>query len=286
MMNQWTIGDVKVTRVPESEAPWDATWLISNATRENVKREAEWLFPLFSTEAGKLNMSIQSFIIESQGKRIVVDTCIGNEKTRANAAWNDLHLPFLENLERVGVKPGSVDYVVCTHLHVDHVGWNTTLHEGEWVATFPSARYLFERTEWDYWSRTDKDDSRETVEDSVRPIVNAGLAELIDPDRRITSEVWLEPTPGHTPGHMSVRISSRGHDAVITGDLIHHPIQCAYPEWNSNFDYDAAAAHKTRRDFLERHADRDVLVFGTHFASPACGRIVSHNGSFRFVAAG
>jgi glyoxylase-like metal-dependent hydrolase (beta-lactamase superfamily II) len=284
-MNQWRIGDVKITRVTESEAAWETAWLIPNATRENVIKEADWLFPLFSTEDGKTNMSIQAFVIESQGKRIVVDTCIGNEKARANPVWNDLHLPFLQDLERAGFTPDSIDQVICTHLHVDHVGWNTTRRGGGWVATFPSARYLFERTEWDYWSRSGNRDLQDPVEDSVRPIVEAGLADLIDPDRRITSEVWLESTPGHTPGHMSVRISSRGQEAVITGDLIHHPIQCAYPEWNSNFDYDATAAYKTRRDFLARHADRDILVFGTHFASPACGRIVSHGSSFRFVAA-
>ena len=180
----------------------------------------------------------------------------------------------------------QIDNVVCTHLHVDHVGWNTKLVDGKWVPTFDNAQYIIGGTEWDLlvdvrWRRF----TRDPVEDSVRPVVDArqGQAGRVEPIK-ITDEVWLEPTPGHTPGHHSVRISSKGQDAVITGDLMHHPVQCAYPEWDDGFDSDGPMAKKTRRAFCERYADSNVIVFGTHFATPSCGKIQKDGDAFRFVA--
>ena len=158
------------------------------------------------------------------------------------------------------------------------------LVDGKWVPTFPNARYLIGRKEWEHWSVSQEADFREPVEDSVRPVIDAGLADLVEPGHRVNEEVWLEPTPGHTPGHVSVRISSRGEDAVITGDLMHHPIQCANPQWASNFDSDADLARKTRREFLARYSDRPVLVFGTHFATPTAGHIVRDGDTWRFAA--
>ena len=284
-MSTWNVGDVKVSRIIESEAPWPGTWLLPDAIPENIKKEASWLFPTFSDEKGKLRMAIHALVLESQGKRIVVDTCIGNDKVRSNPAWSNLKLPFLDDLKKAGYTRNNIDIVVCTHLHVDHVGWNTTLENGKWVPTFPNARYLVGGTEWDYWSKSDNKDSRDPVEDSVRPVVDSGHAKLVDSVYRITDEVWLEPTPGHTPGHHSVRISSKGHDAVITGDLIHHPVQFQYPEWDDAFDSDLALAKSTRRAFAEKYADRDVLVFGTHFATPSAGKITRSGSAFRFTAA-
>ena len=284
-MSTWNIGDVKVSRIIESEAPWPGTWLLPDATAENIKKEASWLFPTFSDEKGKLRMSIHALVLESQGKRIVVDTCIGNDKVRSNPVWSNLKLPFLEDLKKAGFTRNDIDYVVCTHLHVDHVGWNTTLENGKWVPTFPKASYIVGGTEWDYFSKVEDKDSRAPVEDSVRPVVDSGHAKLVDSNFRITDEIWLEPTPGHTPGHHSVRISSKGQDAVITGDLIHHPVQFLYPEWDDSFDYDLPAAKKTRRAFAEKYADSNVLVFGTHFATPSCGKITKSGSAFKFKAA-
>ncbi|HUO05507.1 MAG TPA: MBL fold metallo-hydrolase [Candidatus Binataceae bacterium] len=282
-MNQWKIGGVKVTRIVESEAPWKGEWLLPNATYENVRKEADWLHPTFTDEKGKLRMSIHALLIESEGKRIIVDTCIGNDKVRPNPVWHNLKGPFLNELGGAGFARDNVDFVVCTHLHVDHVGWNTMLVDGKWMPTFPNARYLIGGVEWDFWSRFDGKELRDPVEDSVRPVVEQERADLIDSNHRVTSEVWIEPTPGHTPGHHSVRISSRGSEAVITGDLMHHPIQCRYPEWIDNFDSDRAQAARTRREFCEKYANSNVLVFGTHFATPSAGRIVRKDDSFRFV---
>lgn len=281
-MNQWKIGDVKVSRVIESEAPWDGTMIMPNATAENVKKE-DWLAPAFADTKGNCVMSIHALILESQGKRIVVDTCIGNDKVRSNPAWSKLQLPFLEDLRKLSYTRESIDTVVCTHLHIDHVGWNTTLENDKWVPTFPSAKYLIGGTEWDFFSRQADEFFKAPVDDSVRPIFDHGRAELVDDKRRITDEIWLESTPGHTPGHFAVRISSKGQEAVITGDLRHHPIQCRYPEWDDNFDVDGPAAKKTRRAFCERYADTGTLVFGTHFATPSAGKIVKKGDSFRFI---
>ena len=283
-MNQWQIGGVKITSITESEAPWPGTWLLPNATPERMQQEKDWLFPIFTDEKGKLRMSIHALVIESSGKRIIVDTCIGNDKIRANPTWNKLQLPFLNDLKNAGHAAEQMDHVVCTHLHVDHVGWNTKLVEGKWVPTFDNAQYLIGGTEWDFFSKHDDNFFRDPIEDSVRPIIDRGKANLVESNHRITDEVWLEPTPGHTPGHHSVRISSKGQDAVITGDLMHHPVQCAYPEWDNGFDSDGAMAKKTRRAFCEKYADSNVIVFGTHFATPGCGKIQKNGDAFRFIA--
>ncbi len=284
-MNRWKIGDVSITRVIESEAPWDGTLLLPEATAANVRKERDWLHPTFTDDAGLLRMSIHAFVIESRGKRIVVDTCIGNDKERPIPEWNRQQWPFLGNLEQAGYPRESVDLVLCTHLHVDHVGWNTMPRGGRWVPTFPNATYLIGGTEWDFFSTAEEPFLKGPVDDSVRPVVAAGMSQLVDDAHRITDEVWLESTPGHTPGHFSVRISSRGEEAVITGDLMHHPILCRYPEWDNKFDYDGPRAKKTRRAFCERYADSGVLVLGTHFATPSAGRIRKQDDAYRFVLA-
>lgn len=282
-MNRWKIGDVTIARVIEVEGPTPGDFLLRDATPEAVRKEA-WLAPHFADETGMLRASVHALVVESDGMRIVVDTCVGNDKKRAQPFWNQLHGPFLTDLAKAGFSRDSIDRVICTHLHVDHVGWNTMLEAGGWVPTFSKARYLIGGREWDFFSTVEQADLRAPVEDSVRPVVDARRVDLVDSDYRVTREVWLEPTPGHTPGHVSVRISSRGEEAVITGDLMHHPIQCAHPDWASNFDSDPDLARKTRRAFLARYADRPVKVFGTHFATPSVGRIVSAGSAWRYEA--
>ncbi len=247
---RWQVGDVRITRVAElGGAPFPSTFMFPAATPELVQRHA-WLRPHFAHADGRLYGSIHSFVIESGKRRIIVDTCVGNDKARAIKAWNLLQGPFLADLALAGFPAETIDTVLCTHLHVDHVGWNTRIVNGKWVPTFPNARYLFGRKEWEHWSSEQAQHSDgDVMRDSVRPIMAAGLAELVDMDQSLTPEVRLEPTPGHTPGHVSVRISSRGSEAVITGDLMHHPLQCAEPDLANNFDVDAAAARRTRRGF-------------------------------------
>jgi glyoxylase-like metal-dependent hydrolase (beta-lactamase superfamily II) len=282
-MESWQIGDVRITRVLEQQPVWNGTMVLGDATPENVIREGEWLKP-FTDDSGRFRLSIHALLVESEGRRILVDTCVGNDKPRPGFKdWNELHLPFLAEMEQAGISRDSVDTVVCTHLHLDHVGWNTMLENGRWIPTFPKARYLMGQREWDHWSKYDGSaDFRLPIEDSVRPVIDAKLAELVEPDRKLTSEVWLESTPGHTPGHISVRISSKGENAVITGDLMHHPIQIAHPDWVCGFDTDPPLAVETRKKFVERYCDQAVRVFGTHFAGPTAGHIVRRSGAFRF----
>jgi glyoxylase-like metal-dependent hydrolase (beta-lactamase superfamily II) len=280
-MNRWEIGGVKITRIVELETLSKGTFVLPDATVENVKRDSELLMPHFADANGKMRMSVHALVLESQGRRIVVDTCIGNDKLRGAPAWNMLHTSFLADLEQAGFPRESIDYVLCTHLHVDHVGWNTMMVDGRWIPTFPHARYLIGRKEWEHWSVDQSKFVKDPIDDSVRPVIDAGLAEFVEPDHKLTEEVWLESTPGHTPGHFSVRISSGGHDAVITGDLMHHPIQFIHPEWNCGADSIPEMARTTRLAFIERYANRDILVFGTHFATPSAGHIVTQGDAWR-----
>jgi glyoxylase-like metal-dependent hydrolase (beta-lactamase superfamily II) len=281
-MNRWQIGDVTITRFVEMETLSKGTFVLPDATLENIRSAGEWLRPYFADENGRVRMSIHAFVVESAGQRIIVDTCLGNDKPRSFAGWNMLQTSFLADLAKGGFPPDSIDLVLCTHLHVDHVGWNTMLVDGGWVPTFARARYLIGRKEWEHWSVQDDKFVRDPIDDSVRPVVDAGLADLIEDTREITHEIRLEPTPGHTPGHFSVRISSRGQEAVITGDLMHHPVQCQHPEWNCGFDSDPELARRTRREFLQRYADQPVLVFGTHFATPSAGHVTKDGAGWCF----
>jgi glyoxylase-like metal-dependent hydrolase (beta-lactamase superfamily II) len=279
-MQRWQIGDVTITRVIESEAAFDMSMLLPSATPENIRKE-EWLRPNFADPDGAAKLSIHAFGIETAGRKIIVDTCVGNDKRRDGfPTMNMLHTSFVSDLANAGFARESVSLVLCTHLHLDHVGWNTMLEGDRWVPTFPNARYLIGRKEWEHWGANEKDDA--VIADSVRPIFDARLVDLVETDYRITDEIWLEPTVGHTPGHVSVRISSQGQEAVISGDLMHHPIQLGHPEWKCTFDTDPEQGCKTRRDFMERYADKPVLVLGTHFATPTAGHIVKQGGAFRF----
>ncbi|MFY9315379.1 MAG: MBL fold metallo-hydrolase [Burkholderiales bacterium] len=278
----WQIGDVRISRIVESEGPTPPSFLFADCTPEKLLQHA-WLKPHFLTDDGLLISSIHAFVVESQGRVIVVDTCIGNDKPREVKNWNMRKGRFLEDMAEVGFPRERVTTVLCTHLHVDHVGWNTMLKDGKWVPTFPSARYLIGRKEWDYWKNEAAGPDREVRNDSVRPILEAGLADLVETDHKLTSEVYLEPTPGHTPGHVSVRISSKGEEAVITGDIMHHPVQCAMPEMGSRFDVDPKAAQKTRHDFRNKYASKRILVLGTHFAYPTAGHIAIDVDEIRFV---
>jgi glyoxylase-like metal-dependent hydrolase (beta-lactamase superfamily II) len=255
--------------------------LLPDATPANLAPMHAWLKPHFLRDDDQVPLSIHTFLIESDGARILVDTCIGNDKPRDHPEWNKRQSDFLSQLAARGAPADAVDLVMCTHLHVDHVGWNTSLVDGRWMPTFPNARYLFGRHEWDFWKNEVDPFGREARGDSIEPILEAGLADLVEMDHRLTGEVSLVPTPGHTPGHVSVLIESAGERAVITGDLFHHPAQFAHPTWQDVADVDTAHAARTRHTFMERFSE-GTLVLGTHFASPTGGRIVRDGKFFRF----
>ena len=272
-MRTWQVGDITVTSVVEAEGPTPGTFLFEAAEPETVRRRHEWALGSFIDDAGMLLARVQALVISSGGRTIVVDTCVGNDKQRDVPAWNQLQVPFLERFADAGFDRLAVDAVVCTHLHTDHVGWNTMLVDGEWTPTFPESRYVFAGPEYAHWS-AEPFCRRVEHGDSIQPIADAGLIDLVDVDAEIAPGVRLRPTPGHTPGHCSVSLSSNGVDALITGDFMHHPVQVAAPEWCSRFDTDPARAELTRRDFIDQHAGHDLLVIGTHFGGPGSGRIV------------
>jgi glyoxylase-like metal-dependent hydrolase (beta-lactamase superfamily II) len=278
---RWQIGDVRITKIPETMLHWPWKALVPGVTPE-LLAATPWMSPHFVDDDGKLVLSVHALVVESQGRTIIVDTCIGNDKPRPTRSFNGLATPFLDRLADAGFDPDGIDAVFCTHLHVDHVGWNTRLVDGRWVPTFRNARHLFARTEYDHWIATDETELfGDVMADSVVPVVDAGLADFVDMDHRITDEVWLEPTPGHTPGHCSVHISSGGQDAVITGDMTHSPIQFAYP-LTSAADTDSAQADRTRAEFVARYRDTPTLIIGTHFAGPTAGRLVRDGDTIRF----
>jgi glyoxylase-like metal-dependent hydrolase (beta-lactamase superfamily II) len=282
-MDALTLGRIHVSAVIERAGPTPPTWLLPDATPEAVEAHREWLAPHFLDAKGRFLMSIHAFVVRTPDVIVLVDTCVGNDKDRGGRApFHMMRTSFLDDLVAAGVSPDDVDVVICTHLHVDHVGWNTRLANGRWVPTFPRARHLFVRPEWEHWSTEGGDDTKRILADSVQPILDAGLADLVDVTHRLSDEIWLEPTPGHTPGHVSVRLRSGDADAVITGDLMHHPVQMAEPDWCSGFDSDLPLARATRRAFCERYADGPVRVLGTHFSHPTAGRIVRHGATWRF----
>ena len=271
-MLKWQIGDVTVTQIVELTTASLGPHLLPQATPERMQA-VPWLAP-FIDEKGRIILSMHALVIETSSRTIVVDTCIGNDKVRSYPRWNMMQGDFLQRFEAAGFAPEKIDAVLCTHMHVDHVGWNTRLVDGIWVPSFPNADYLFAEEEWAYW-RTEEQEYGPVIEDSVEPIFAAGLAKLVASNHQVCAEVQLEPTPGHTPGHVSVHITSNGQEAVITGDMIHHPCQIAHPDWSSTADENQTDSATTRDAFLAKYSDRPVLIIGTHFAAPTAGYIVA-----------
>ena len=239
-MVQWQIGKVKITRIVEMEIAGGTRFILPDATREACL-PMQWMAPHFMDGEGNLIMSIHALIVDTGSRRIMVDTCIGNDKQRNIPNWSNLQTSFLADIAAAGYPRDSIDTVLCTHLHVDHVGWNTMLVDGEWRPSFPNARYLLAETEWAYWdAHEDEATYGPVLADSVRPVVDAGLVDLVACDHRLCEQVRLQPTPGHTPGHVSVAIDSEGRQALITGDCIHHPCQMTHTDWCSSADTDQA----------------------------------------------
>ena len=279
----WMFGDVTVTKVVEMVQPVPLAGMLPLATPEALADHAGWLRPHFLEDDGATTaLSIHSLIVESQGRTILVDTCVG---CRDIEGMPGLRGPeeFPDRLADAGYPVDEVDVVCCTHLHFDHVGWNTRLVDGSWVPTFPNARYLFCRSEYEHWV-AEPGGYALNVPHTVTPVVDAGMADLVETDHRVTDEVRFVPTHGHSPGHVSVLIESGGEQALITGDATHHPVQWAEPDWGMSGDWDGPMGAETRRRLRAEHGAAGTLILGTHYAEPSAGRIVGDGGDWRFVA--
>ena len=281
-MASWEIGGATITPVLESDAKTSPRFLFRDvdkaALRAMVER-APWLDDHVDAE-GYMRARVQCLVVDVDGARVAVDTCVGNDKERAVPGWHLQRSSFLEDMAAAGFDPASIDAVVCTHLHSDHVGWNTTLVDGRWVPTFTNARYLFAETELEHWRVTAYDEG-DVFGDSVAPVLDAGLTDLVPVDHAVDGgSIRFDHTPGHTPGHVSVVIESGGRRAVITGDMIHTPAQIADVSLSSMFDTDPTQATATRSSFLERYADGETVVIGTHWGGPGAGLVVRRDGGW------
>ncbi len=289
-MKPQRIGAFTVSRVMEYEGPiFEPDLLFPDADAATIEANKSWLLPSFiDPDTGRLIMSFHSYVIRTPRHTIVVDTCLGNDKHRpARDLWHMREGSYLEDLAAMGVHPQEVDFVMCTHLHVDHVGWNTRLVDGRWVPTFPNARYIFARTELEHWQQVAAADpgaeiNHGSYRDSVLPVVEANQVDLVEDDHQIEDGIWLEGAPGHTPGNVMLRLRSGSDDAVLTGDTIQHPLQLARPDWSSRFCDDPEMSRKSRTALIEAAADTPTLVLTGHFPDPVAGRIVRSGDAFRF----
>jgi glyoxylase-like metal-dependent hydrolase (beta-lactamase superfamily II) len=288
MTTRIELGDITIHRIIEQEGPIFAPLeFFPTLTPELLQENLSWLSPTFiDPESGKLIMCIQSHLVRTPHHTILVDTCVGNHKPRPHRPmWHMMKTDRWEkNLAAAGVGLADIDYVMCTHLHVDHVGWNTRLENGRWVPTFPKARYVFAEREVAHWEAARKETPNPIFEDSVLPILEAGRAELVAADHGIGDHLRLTPTPGHTPGHVAVELGKEEVTAVLTGDLIHSPLQMRYPEISMRADTDQKQSAETRRRFLECHCDTGRLLCTAHFPSPSTGHVTRWGDGFRFMA--
>ena len=288
MSQFFNIGAVRLDTVVESEfAVLDPHEVYPDCSDAHIAANLDWLVPRFYDPAARLLiLAFQGFVIRSAGKTILVDTCVGDCKSRRRAVFDQQRRHWPDALARAGLAPADIDIVVCSHFHVDHVGWNTQLVDGKWVPTFPHARYLFAQAEWDYWwssaGRPNRDRTGDYMADSIVPVVEAGLVDFVATDHRIDAAVTLVPAPGHTPGLVCVAVQSDGRRAILASNVLHTPLQLTYPDWSTRFCADPAQSRRTRKAFLERYADSGVLVLPAHFPAPTGGYIERDGTAYRF----
>jgi glyoxylase-like metal-dependent hydrolase (beta-lactamase superfamily II) len=278
-MKDLVLGRLHVSRVYEGDAVMPLAVALPSITEPDLARLRSWYWDADLAEApdrAGMRISVHSYVLRVDGRNILIDTCCGNDKRRSLASVAHLKSPYLENLERAGLRPQDIHLVMCTHLHFDHVGWNTRLRDGTWVPTFPNARYLFGRRDLEYFSTQRHEAThREAFEDSVAPVLDAGQADIVDTDTRVHREIgdgiWLEDASGHSPGNLCVMAECGAERAIFSGDCFHHPIQLVRPDAAFFADEDPARASATRRRLLDRYADSGAIFFPAHFTGTSAG---------------
>jgi glyoxylase-like metal-dependent hydrolase (beta-lactamase superfamily II) len=291
MSTKIQVGDITIHRIVEQEGPFFGPFdFFPKLSKEMWEENLPWLSPRFVDAAtGKLNLCIQSYLVQTPHHNILIDSCVGNHKPRPTRPfWHMMNTDRFENgLKATGVGIDDIDFVMCTHLHTDHVGWNTRLENGQWVPTFPKAKYVFADRELDHWTKRHEENPEAFpwVTDSVLPIVAARRVEMVKSDHALNDLVQLIPTPGHTFDHYSVQVGKRGDDAVITGDMIHSPIQARYPELGMMADWDSGQAGESRRKLFGQFCDSSTLMCTAHFPSPSTARVKRWKDAFDLVDA-
>ena len=285
-----TIGEIVWHRLIEAEGPeFEIGFLLPDATPEKIKMHRNWMVPRFMEPVtNRLIMATQSYVLKTKQHTILIDSCVGNDKERRfYKPWSGLSgTEYLDKLASIGLSVGDVDYVMCTHLHADHVGWNTRLVNGRWIPTFPNARYIFTKTELEYWTELNKKGKKYSdgcIDDSVLPVVDAGQADIVSDEYAFNNQIKFKPTPGHTPGHVSILLNSGGDKAVISGDVMHTPVQCRETCWSAVGCSDHGLSAETRHAFLDQYCETDTLVMTSHFPSPSVGHIRRDGSAFKFV---
>lgn len=288
MTAQLKVGDTAIQRIVEQEAPFfPMLQFFPTLTKELFDENRSWLQPRYvDAETDKLILCIQSYLLRTPHHTILIDSCVGNHKPRPTRPfWNMMQSDRYEKgLAAAGVSVSDIDFVMCTHLHTDHVGWNTRLENGRWVPTFPKAKYVFAERELAHWTEREKKEpsTYPWITDSVLPIVAAKREMVVKSDHALDDHVQLIPSPGHTFDHYSVLVGKPGQDALITGDMVHSPIQMRYPELGMQADWDSKQAGESRREIFGRFCETSTLLCTAHFPSPSTGRIVRWRDAFDF----
>ena len=283
------VGNFTVDRAVEYEGPFlRPDELLVGYDPAVLEQGRDWLGHTIDPVTGQMRMSFHSFVLRTGRHTILIDSCMGNDKERPlRPIGHRRNTDFMASLAQRGVKAEEVDFVMCTHLHWDHVGWNTRLQDGRWVPTFPNARYVMARTEYEHRDamHASGDGSMHSLAfaDSILPLVHAERAVVVDDDHALEDGVWLQSCPGHTPGTVVINIQSRGARGVFAGDVLHTPLQLGCPELSSIACHDADLSRVSRKRFIEQHADTGNVVMPAHFLAPSAGRIVRHAGAFAFV---
>jgi glyoxylase-like metal-dependent hydrolase (beta-lactamase superfamily II) len=298
-MEQLEIGNFHISKIIESVEPaFEMSFLLPGSNTEVVKEHSDWLFPNYiDADSGILILSFHSYLVRTPNYNILVDSCVGNDKERPG--FPDMHrlnTDYLRKLQSAGVAPEEIDFVMCTHLHPDHVGWNTRMEDGRWVPTFPNARYLFGKTEFEAWEKYHKEiagTADDTVpppvstvlslsfNDSVLPIIEANRAIMIEDGHEVEDGFSVESAPGHAPGNFVFNLESKSDRGMLSGDLLHHPLQLVHPGWSSFFCADPLLSAQTRRQILERIADTNTVLMPAHFPTPTWGIVQSKGDGFR-----
>jgi glyoxylase-like metal-dependent hydrolase (beta-lactamase superfamily II) len=289
MLDPFRIGQATITRVEETCGPtYPIIDIFPECSSTVLSEHGHWLAPShFDVQTGLIKLSVHSWLLQIGRQKILVDTCCGNNKVKPERPfWHMLNVPFLERLAKAGAQPDEIDYVMCTHLHHDHVGWNTQLRDGRWVPTFPNARYAISKTDFEYYRKLDSDDKTAPAElgtfrECVLPLVEAGRAELVSGDHRLNEHIELMPAPGHSAGHVVFKLETAGERAVFTGDVFHHLLQVYYPDWNFPKNSDPEQARASRRRVLEHCASSGALVLPAHVGAPFAGHIEATDRGFR-----